>query len=191
MHRCGSSLLAKPPTRFLRLYSAVPTLTPAEPTTSLSKPNALTLIHKTSSLLPSILSPAPKHPVESLKLWTDLLDYAHSSSTPRKDASSDGNRKARIVGALIHRSFSTLCVLTSRFPLIQCMGYTQTLARLISLPPCSKTSSRPTPRTPTSSALDLETSHTPSSPAPRPSNPPTRSCCPRSGSRVFRRPWKL
>lgn len=101
MHRCGRSLLTNSQTKFFRFYSTVPTLPAVEPATPLSKPNALTLIHKTSSLLPSLLPPAPRHPVESLKLWTDLLDYAHNAFTARKDSMNGGNRKARIVGAFI------------------------------------------------------------------------------------------
>ncbi|KAF9645282.1 hypothetical protein BDM02DRAFT_606319 [Thelephora ganbajun] len=101
MHRCGRSLLSKPSTKSLRLYSSSTTLA-AESATSLPRPNALTLIHKTSTLLPSILSPTSRHPVESLKLWTNLLDYAHDVSVSRKDSTSDENRKARIVVHGVH-----------------------------------------------------------------------------------------
>ena len=105
MHRCGRSLLSRPPTKFYRLYSSTATLAVAESATSLPRPNALTLIHKSSALLPSILSPSPKDPVESLKLWTDLLDYAHNASIARGDSASNENRKARIVGVFIPRLF--------------------------------------------------------------------------------------
>ena len=108
MHRCGRSLLPKPRTRLFRSYSSAPTPAAAQPATSLPKSNALTLIHKASALLPHILSPAPKHPVESLKLWTDLLDYAHDASIVRKDTTSSESRKARIVGTHIPRLFPTL-----------------------------------------------------------------------------------
>jgi len=111
MHRCGRSLLSKPRTKFLRIYSS----TAVKSTTSLPRPNALTLIHKTSALLPSILSSTPKHPVESLKLWIDLLDYAHGASIVRKDLASNEDQKARIVGAFTPRSFSPLHILTRNF----------------------------------------------------------------------------
>ena len=101
MHRCGRPLLSKAPAKFFRPYSSPAT----ESATSLPRPNALTLIHKSSALLPSILSPSPKHPVESLKLWTDLLDYAHNASIARGDSASNENRKARIVGVFIPRLF--------------------------------------------------------------------------------------
>jgi hypothetical protein len=114
MHRCRRSLLSRPPTGFYRLYSSTATLAAAESATSHSRPNALTLIHKSSALLPSILSPSPKHPVESLKLWTDLLEYAHNASIARKDSASSENRKARIVGAFIPRPLSKPC--TFSFP---------------------------------------------------------------------------
>ncbi|KAF9784384.1 hypothetical protein BJ322DRAFT_1007209 [Thelephora terrestris] len=105
MHRCGRSLfLAKRRTNLFRFHSSTPTLAATEPTssTSLPKPNALTLIHKASALLPRVFSPAPKHPVESLKLWTDLLDYAHDASIVRKDSTSGESRKARIVVHGVH-----------------------------------------------------------------------------------------
>jgi len=115
MHRCGRSLLSKPPTKFFRRISS--TTTPAaDSTTPPPRPNALTLIHKTSALLPSILSPTPKHAVESLKLWTELLDYAHNASVIHGGSAGSGDRKARIVGAFIPRSFSqphTFSLLTS------------------------------------------------------------------------------
>lgn len=131
MHRCGRSLLATPRTNLFRLYSTTPALATAGPATSLPKPNALTLIHKTSSLLPCVLSPAPKHPVESLKLWTGLLDYAHNASTPRQNLVDDA--KARIVGAFILHMLPVLCILTCAFsPLQQCMGYTRTAKHSIS-----------------------------------------------------------
>ena len=117
MHRCGRSLLVASRTELFRPYSTAPTIATADPATSLPKPNALTLIHRTSSLLPSILSPAPKHPAESLKLWTGLLNYAHNASVPRKDLTDDECRKARIVGAFIPHVFSVLCILTCAFPL--------------------------------------------------------------------------
>lgn len=111
MHRCGRRLLHKPRTKSSRLYSALPTLIAAEPAASLPQQNALTLIYKTSSLLPSVLSLAPKHSVESLKLWTHLLDYAHNAS--RKDSENDGSWKARIVGASSACLFLPVCLLTS------------------------------------------------------------------------------
>ena len=58
-------LLAKSRAKSFRLYSTAPILTVAEAAKTLPKRNALTLIHKTASLLTSTLSPAPKHPVES------------------------------------------------------------------------------------------------------------------------------
>ena len=110
MHRCGRPLLSKSPTKFYRVYSSSTTLAAAESATPLPRPNALTLIHKSSALLPSILSPTPKHPVESLGLWTDLLNYAHNASITHKDSASDENRRARIVGTFIPRSFSKSCM---------------------------------------------------------------------------------
>ena len=101
MHRCGRSLLSKPTTKLCRSYSSTATLAAVESATSLPRPNALTLIHKSSALLPSILSPTPKRPVESLELWTHLLDYAHHASIIHKDSMSNENRKARIVGTFI------------------------------------------------------------------------------------------
>lgn len=117
MHRCGRSLLVKSRTTSFGLYSTVPTLTTAESATSLPKPNALTLIHKTSSILPSIFSLTPKHPVESLKLWADLLDYARNGLIPRRDSVNGEKWKARIVGAFVTCSFPILWVLPSDFPL--------------------------------------------------------------------------
>jgi len=117
MHRCGRTLLSKPPTEFFRLFSSTPTRA-AESATPLPRPNALTLIHKASALLPSILSPTPKHPVASLKLWADLLDYAHNASVTHGGSAGSGKRKARIVGTFIPRSFSQPCtfsLLTSHF----------------------------------------------------------------------------
>jgi len=110
MHRCGRSLLSRPPTKFYRLYSSTATLAVAKSAISLPRPNALTLIHKSSALLPSILSPTPKHPVESLKLWTDLLNYAHNASIARGDSVSNENRKARIVGVFTPRWLSKSCM---------------------------------------------------------------------------------
>ena len=104
MRRCGRSLLSKPPTKFYRLHSSTAALTATESATPPPRPNAQTLIHKSSAILPSILSPTPKHPVESLRLWTDLLDYAHNASMAHKDSASDP--RARIVGTFIARSFS-------------------------------------------------------------------------------------
>ena len=133
MRRCGRFLFAKSRTSSFRPYSTVPPLSTPEPTASATKPNALTLIHKTSSLLPSVLSPAPKHSVESLKLWTNLLDYAHNASIARKYPVDGENWRARIVGAFIPRSFSALSVPTSDFlPPVQCMGYAQALTHLLS-----------------------------------------------------------
>lgn len=98
-------------------------------------PNALTLIHKTTAILPSILSPTPKNPGESLELWNGLLDYAHGASVAREDSASDGNRKARIVGAFILPSFilPAAYVLTPTSPLpVQCTERIRTRAHLIS-----------------------------------------------------------
>ena len=116
MHRCGRSLLSKPPTKFHRLHSSTPTLAVAESATPLPRSNALTSIHKSSALLPSILSPMPKFPIESLKLWTDLLDYAHNASMIRKDSASNEGRKARIVGAFIPHLSSTSCAFSLQTP---------------------------------------------------------------------------
>ena len=127
MHRCGWSLLSKPSTKHLRLVSSTATLA-ADSATPLPRPNALTLIHKTSTLLPSIFSPTPKHPVESLKLWTDLLDYAHNALVARGGSVGGGDRMARIVGMPTPRLSSQLA---PDFP-VQCMEHTRTRARLIS-----------------------------------------------------------
>ena len=129
MQRCGRTLLSKPPPKFIRLVSSA--ATPAvDSATPLPRPNALTLIHKTSALLPCILPPTPKHPVESLKLWTDLLDYSHNASVTHGGSVGSGNRKARIVGVSSPRSFSPPA---PNFPLpAQCTEPTRTLARLIS-----------------------------------------------------------
>ena len=52
-------LLAKSRTKSFRLYLTAPIFTVADAAKSLPKRNALTLIHKTASLPPSTLSPAP------------------------------------------------------------------------------------------------------------------------------------
>ena len=110
MHRCGRPLLSKPQTKCFRLVSSTTTLAAAEPATSLPRPNALTLIHKASALLPSVLSPTPKQPVESLRLWTELLDYAHNASAARKEPADNENRAARIVGEFApSRSLGPVC----------------------------------------------------------------------------------
>ena len=127
MHRCGRFLLSKPPTKFFRYISSATTPAAAESAKPRPRPNALTLIHKTTAILPSILSPTPKHPVESLKLWTNLLDHAHNALVPRKEPGSDENRKARIVGEFTP-VLSALCVLTP--DPVQCMECTRTQARL-------------------------------------------------------------
>lgn len=132
MHRCRRSLLSKPPTEFFRLFSSTPTLV-VDSAKPLPRPNALTLIHKTSALLPSTLSPTPKHPVESLKLWTDLLDYAHNASVTHGGSAGSGNRKARIVGTFTALVLSTLHFLTPNFPFsVQSTERTRTRAHLIS-----------------------------------------------------------
>ena len=113
MHRCGRSLLSKQPTNFLRPFSSTAT---AESATPIHRPNALTLIHKTSALLPSILPAAPKHPIESLELWTNLLDYAHNASVTRGESAGHEKQKARIVGAFIARSFSQPCTFSLLLP---------------------------------------------------------------------------
>ena len=145
IHRCGRSLLSKSPTKLYRLYSSTPTLVAVESATPLPRSNALALVHKTS-VLPSFLSPTPKHPVESLELWTFLLDYAYNASAIRKDSASDESRKARIVGAFIPRSFSAtrLCILTSNSPLlVQSMGHIRNRGLLILRRLCPRKNSPP------------------------------------------------
>jgi hypothetical protein len=103
MHRCGRSV-------FFRLYSSAALATPHP------RPNALTLIHRTSALLPSILPPTPKHPVESLELWTDLLDYARNASAARKDPAGNVNKRTRIVGAFVPQPCAFACLTSEDSP---------------------------------------------------------------------------
>ena len=120
MHRCcGRFLLSKPRTKYLRPASSTATSAAAESATPLPRPNALILIHRTSALLPSALSPTPKHPVESLELWTKLLDYAHNASVVHNKLGRDESPRARIVDAFILRLSSrpsTFSFLASHSP---------------------------------------------------------------------------